>query len=180
MNRNIQFSKPPPAVSPEGFIAPLYGAVSSSYGRRELKGEESWHRGIDVAGKLLVTPVFAAREGLVRIARRSKTFGLWIEIGHPEGWATRYGHLSWIHVSKGQKVERGDLIGRIGNSGRSYGAHLHFEVLHNGQRIDPLSVVPLPKPKPKAPPRSKTRRKPKPPPEEQKQEPSPSTGVPTS
>lgn len=160
-NRQIQFSKPPPAVSKDGFICPLYGTVSSTFGPRVLRGKASTHKGIDVAGRLLVTPVFSAKEGVVTVATRSRTYGLWIEISHPEGWTTRYGHLSWMHAKKGQRVLRGDLIGRIGNSGRSYGAHLHFEVLHHGKAVDPLSVAPVPKPKPKPPPKAKPAAKPK-------------------
>lgn len=190
MNRRIQFSKAPPVVSPEGFACPLYGVVSSSYGNRRLKGKERAHEGIDVAARLLVTPVYAAREGVVCVVSKSKSYGLWIEIQHPEGWMTRYGHLSWQHAIKGQKVERGDLIGRVGNSGHSYGAHLHFEVLHNGRHVDPLAVVPLPKPKPQPPPKPKpgtkpgTKSKPQPkvpPPEmDEDEELPPPTDAPTS
>lgn len=181
MNRRLQFAKAPPAVSPQGFICPLYGVVSSSYGKRQIKGKQGVHEGIDVSGRLLVTPVYAAQEGVVCVAKKSKTLGLWIEIQHPDGWTTRYGHLSWLHANKGQNVKRGDLIGRIGNTGRSYGAHLHFEVLRNGKHVDPLAVVPLPKPQPKPPPKPAPKPK-KPPPASKEQEKAlpPPTSVPIS
>jgi len=142
LNRQVQFNPPPAEVSGEGFCMPIEGSVSSLFGGRSLGGEEGSHKGVDFTGRWLVTPVFAAREGLVTVVARSRSYGLWIEIQHAAGWATRYAHLSWQHVRQGQRVRRGDLVGRIGSSGRSTGTHLHFEVRHDGTPVDPFSVLP--------------------------------------
>ena len=130
------------AVSPDGFIYPIQGKITSTFGTRVLLGKQETHSGLDFAGRLLVTPVFAAKGGTVTVAGKSRTLGLWVEIAHAKGWVTRYGHLSWQHVRRGKRVLRGDLIGRIGNSGRSTGSHLHFEVRQNGVCVDPLTVLP--------------------------------------
>lgn len=142
VNRTMPIQDTPKEVSRYGFIMPVIGTVTSPFGMRTLMGETKMHKGIDFEGKLLVTPVYAVRAGEVTIAARSKTYGQWIEIRHSGGFSTRYAHLTWSHVKRGKKVRRGDLIGRIGNSGRSTGSHLHFEVLLDGERIDPAEVLP--------------------------------------
>lgn len=143
MNRSVPLQKPPATVSGHGFIRPVSTPVTSFFGERNLGDGESFHKGVDFGGNWMVTPVFAARGGKVIISARSKTYGQWIEIQHSDGWSTRYCHLTWRHVKKGARVNRGDLIGRIGNSGRSTGSHLHFEVRRNGEPVDPAGVVPL-------------------------------------
>ncbi len=142
INRNIPLQKPPAGVSKQGFVRPISGVVTSTFGQRTFKGKKDNHRGIDFVGNWMITPVFAAKEGTVTVTSLSKDYGLWIEIKHPDNYVTRYCHLSWQHAVKGAKVLRGDLIGRVGNSGKSTGSHLHFEVRLNGVPVDPRTVLP--------------------------------------
>jgi murein DD-endopeptidase MepM/ murein hydrolase activator NlpD len=68
-------------------------------------------------------------------------YGRMVEVDHGQGFTTRYAHLSQILISAGQKLDTGDLVGRTGSSGRSTGPHLHYEVRHNGEAIDPLRFL---------------------------------------
>ena len=98
------------------------------------------HYGVDVGG-LLGDPVFAADGGIVTIDDHGGySWGLHITLDHGES-RTLYGHLSSVLVKQGERVAKGDQIGTIGSTGKSSGPHLHFEVIVNGQRIDPDSVV---------------------------------------
>lgn len=99
------------------------------------------HRGIDYAADT-GTPVMATSDGVV-VHRGSKgTFGNTVEIRHPNGWVTRYAHLSRFRsdVTLGTRVHQSDVIGYVGMSGLATGPHLHYEMLQNGRQFDPLSV----------------------------------------
>ena len=98
------------------------------------------HNGVDLVAPT-GTPVLAAASGTVVGAAPNAGYGNWIRIEHAQNLATVYGHLSAFGpgVSAGAKVQRGQVIGFVGNTGRSTGAHLHFEVINNGQAIDPLA-----------------------------------------
>jgi murein DD-endopeptidase MepM/ murein hydrolase activator NlpD len=98
------------------------------------------HNGVDLVAPT-GTPVLAAASGTVVGAAPNAGYGNWIRIEHAQNLATFYGHLSAFApgVSAGAKVQRGQVIGFVGNTGRSTGAHLHFEVINNGQAIDPLA-----------------------------------------
>lgn len=98
------------------------------------------HEGVDFAVPQ-GTPVYAASEGVVTGARRNGGYGNWIRLDHGEGMATAYGHLLRFapRVKPGARVARGELIGLSGNTGRSTGPHLHFEVISDGQPVDPLA-----------------------------------------
>jgi murein DD-endopeptidase MepM/ murein hydrolase activator NlpD len=98
------------------------------------------HNGVDLVAPT-GTPVLAAASGTVVGAAPNAGYGNWIRIEHAQNLATVYGHLSAFApgVSAGAKVQRGQVIGFVGNTGRSTGAHLHFEVINNGQAIDPLA-----------------------------------------
>ena len=89
---------------------------------------------------LKITPVVAAASGTVVGAAPNAGYGNWVRIEHAERVATVYGHLSAFAsgISAGAKVDRGHVIGFVGNTGRSTGAHLHFEILSNGKAVDPL------------------------------------------
>ena len=88
-----------------------------------------------------MTSVHATGGGIVRIAGRAGGYGNLVEIEHPGGVRTRYGHLSRILVSAGESVDQGEAIGRMGSTGRSTGTHLHYEVRVNGVAVDPLGYI---------------------------------------
>jgi len=112
--------------------------VSSRFGRRRDPIRQSWafHGGIDMAG-LHGTPVRATAEGLVTFGRRNGPYGRMVEIDHGNGFKTRYGHLSTVLVNKGEVISTGDRIALMGNTGRSTGTHLHYEIRFNGSPLNP-------------------------------------------
>ncbi len=127
----------------ERFIWPVYGVISSPYGWRihPIKKVKSFHTGIDIAAPE-GAPVFAADSGVVRFAGKNGGYGYFILIDHGGTYSTAYGHLSKIDVYVGQKVSRGQLIGRVGSTGFSTGPHLHFEVRIRGKHTNPLAYLP--------------------------------------
>jgi murein DD-endopeptidase MepM/ murein hydrolase activator NlpD len=98
------------------------------------------HEGVDLAVPR-GTPVYAASEGVVVGARPNGGYGNWIRVDHADGVATAYGHLSRFapRIKPGVRVARGELLGLSGSTGRSTGPHLHFEVITDGQPVDPLT-----------------------------------------
>lgn len=118
------------------YVHPFEGNVTSRFGPRRKR----YHYGIDL--KLQTgDPVVAAFDGTVRIAKRNRTYGNLVVIRHENGLETFYAHLSAIEVVPEQKVKAGDLIGLGGNTGRSRGSHLHFEVRYLGAAINPDDVI---------------------------------------
>lgn len=115
---------------------PVAGAVVSPYGKR--RGGS--HTGMDI-GSRSGTPVASAESGTVIYAGWKGGYGKCIEVSHGEGVITRYAHLSAINTSKGQKVSRGQLIGRVGSTGNSTGPHLHFEVMVNDSFKNPSQYL---------------------------------------
>lgn len=113
--------------------------LTSTFGTRRdpLGGGWRSHAGIDLAASF-GTPVFASGSGIVSTARWQGGYGLLITLDHGEGIQTRYGHLSRLSVNEGQRVNKSDLIGFVGSTGRSTGPHLHYEVRENGLAIDPM------------------------------------------
>ncbi len=99
-----------------------------------------WHPGIDIANTY-GAPVYASASGKVTTAGWNGGYGRYVEIEHDFGYVTAYGHMSIIAVSAGQHVEKGSIIGFVGNSGYSTGPHLHFEVIKNGKQVNPFSVI---------------------------------------
>jgi murein DD-endopeptidase MepM/ murein hydrolase activator NlpD len=117
---------------------PCPGHITSPFGPR--KGR--MHYGVDL--KLQTgDPVVAAFDGMVRISKYNKSFGHVVVIRHYNGLETLYAHLSKRHVKPGELIEAGDTLGLGGNTGRSFGSHLHFEVRFLDQPIDPLEVFDL-------------------------------------
>jgi len=124
-----------------GLVAPVPGRVTSSFGMRRhpILGYKRMHSGIDFRANY-GTPVVAASDGRVSSAGRAGGCGNAVKVAHGEGLATRYCHLSRLAVSAGQNVRRGQVVGYVGSTGLSTGAHLHYEMYRNGQAINPLSV----------------------------------------
>lgn len=116
--------------------------ISSPFGWRSdpIKGIQRRHAGIDLPGPAM-TSVHATGAGIVRIAGRAGGYGNLVEIEHPGGLRTRYGHLARVLVSPGESVGQGEAIGRMGSTGRSTGTHLHYEVRMNGVAVNPLDYI---------------------------------------
>ncbi len=117
---------------------PADGWITSRYGFRQspLPGAQTFHTGIDIAAAY-GTPVRAAADGIVLSAGYREAYGYTVEIDHGFGFGTLYAHLSRILVEEGDHVRRGDLIARMGATGRATGPHLHFEVHRDGVPDDP-------------------------------------------
>ena len=96
------------------------------------------HEGHDFSAKV-GTEVCATANGVVKSSRFFGSFGNYIEIDHGNGYTTTYGHLSKRLVRKGESIQRGDIIGKVGNTGRSTAPHLHYEIKYNNKKIDPSS-----------------------------------------
>ena len=123
---------------------PIDGArVSSNFGMRRhpIKGYNRMHKGIDFAAPT-GTPIYAAGDGVVEVAGRNGGYGNYVRIRHGNGYQTAYAHLSRFgkSVSKGSKVRQGDVIGYVGSTGASTGPHLHYEVLLEGEQVNPASI----------------------------------------
>ena len=122
---------------------PADGWLSASYGYREdpFTGERDYHPAIDISTRS-GQPVYATATGRVTEASRNGDYGKLIQIAHGFGLVTRYGHLADYAVEVGDTVERGEIIGYVGSTGRATGAHVHYEVLVNGRTLNPLRLLP--------------------------------------
>lgn len=118
------------------------GWLSSPFGKRTdpFTGKQTWHSGIDFAAAD-GSEIIAVADGLVTFAGRKHGYGLLIEVAHADGYATRYAHNRENVVAVGQQVVAGEIVGRIGSSGRSTGPHVHFELLKDGKKVDPYKAV---------------------------------------
>jgi murein DD-endopeptidase MepM/ murein hydrolase activator NlpD len=121
---------------------PVRGFFSHGYGWRKdpFTGDREFHHGVDIVAES-GTPILAPADGVVTRARRMQGYGKMVHISHGYSLATRYGHLSEILVRPGQRVHRGEVIGRVGSTGRSTGPHLHYEVFKAGRRVDPRKFL---------------------------------------
>jgi murein DD-endopeptidase MepM/ murein hydrolase activator NlpD len=118
-------------------------AFTSGYGVRSdpFRGAAAMHPGIDLAGPT-GTPIYATADGTVmRAGWNSGGYGNLVEIDHGRGIATRYGHLSRVLVHAGDRITRGQLIARMGSTGRSTGSHLHYEVRIDGRPVNPIPFM---------------------------------------
>jgi len=117
---------------------PVRGEVTSSFGEREdpFNGEGAFHSGIDI-GAPYGTPIRATADGTVEKAGMANGYGREVLIDHGHGISTLYGHLSGFTVMPGQTVVRGQIVGYVGSSGRSTGAHLHYEVRIHDTPVNP-------------------------------------------
>jgi murein DD-endopeptidase MepM/ murein hydrolase activator NlpD len=123
---------------------PVKGAFrwTSGFGhRRDPKGAGNrMHEGTDMAGAYGL-PVYATGDGVVTHAGWDSGYGRLVKIRHEFGIETRYAHLSAIKVRVGDRVSRGDRIGDMGNSGRSTGTHLHYEIRIGGRAVNPMTFI---------------------------------------
>lgn len=116
--------------------------VSSSYGLRQdpLTGRLAMHEGLDFVAEI-GHPVLASASGKVIRSTVDPSYGHMIDVQHKEGFVTRYAHLSARKVAEGQEVRKGQEIGLLGNTGRSTGPHLHYEVFHKGNLVNPAKLL---------------------------------------
>lgn len=134
-----QFGGMPAADERMPSIWPTTGVVTSPYGLRW--GGSDFHPGIDIANDM-GTPIVATADGVVDYAGwNAGGYGNMVDIDHGNGIMTRYGHASQVVVSAGQFVKRGQLIAYMGSTGFSTGPHVHYEVIINGQRVNPISYL---------------------------------------
>ncbi len=117
---------------------PARGWISSRYGWRNspFTGRRDFHKGIDIAARR-GTPIYAPADGVITSYRKNGAYGNFLVVNHGFGMVTRYGHLQNSTVQIGQQVKKGDRIALIGNTGRSTGPHVHYEVMVNGIHVNP-------------------------------------------
>jgi murein DD-endopeptidase MepM/ murein hydrolase activator NlpD len=118
------------------------GWVSSGYGKRvdPFSGKQSFHKGVDIAGKS-GTEVVAVAAGVVTWTGKRPGYGNMVEVSHGDGYITRYAHNKANLVEPGDLVRKGETIALMGSSGRATGAHVHYEVYKNGRSVDPSSYL---------------------------------------
>ncbi len=124
-------------------IRPITGGyLSSRFGRRmdPFTGRIAHHTGVDYRART-GTPIMCTADGVVTMAKKNGSFGLMIEVNHGFGFKTRYAHLSKMLVKRGTRVKRGEIIGLVGNTGRSTGSHLHYEVVFRKTHRNPLNYI---------------------------------------
>lgn len=123
-------------------IWPVKGWLTSTFGYRSspFTGRREMHKGLDIATRS-GTPIIAPADGLVVFAGREGGFGNMIILDHGYGITTKFGHCSSLESKLGQKVKRGDVIARVGNTGRSTGPHVHYEVAVNGVSVNPSRYI---------------------------------------
>ncbi|MEA2599603.1 MAG: hypothetical protein QOF89_595 [Acidobacteriota bacterium] len=129
-------------ISSTPAIAPVRGILTSGFGYRSdpLTHGRGVHQGVDIAAAA-GQPVRASADGIVIQAGEVNGLGQAVYVAHGFGVTTRYGHMSRIEVRPGQRVKRGDVVGRVGNTGRSTGYHLHYEVRVDGDPVNPLAYI---------------------------------------
>ncbi len=114
--------------------------VSDQYGWRDLYGSYQFHYGLDLAANF-GTSIYAAASGKVIYAEFHHDFGWCVKIEHADGTISLYAHCSKLLVSKGDTIKQGEIIAQVGSTGQSYGNHCHFEVIVDGERIDPETYI---------------------------------------
>lgn len=124
--------------------SPLEGKINSGFGYRKdpFRSRIGFHSGVDIDARF-GDPVVATADGVVKKTGWEGSYGKTVVIRHEQGFETIYGHLSKISVEEGQKVKVGEEIGKAGNTGRSTGTHLHYEVLKDGNRVNPSNFLSL-------------------------------------
>jgi murein DD-endopeptidase MepM/ murein hydrolase activator NlpD len=123
-------------------IGPVKGMISYGFGWRRdpFTGQRAFHKGMDVVAPR-GTEIMAPADGVVIKASRFSSYGKVVYLSHGNGLTTRYAHLEGFAVKAGQEIKRGDVIGYLGSTGRSLGAHLHYEVLVNNTKVNPIQYI---------------------------------------
>lgn len=123
-------------------IYPAYGRISDPYGWRKhpITGKRSFHYGLDFGNKS-GSPIYATANGVVQSVKRHKYLGKYLTISHSFGYQTKFGHLLKVLVKQGESVKRGQIIALMGNTGRSTGSHLHYEVLRYSKHRNPYDYL---------------------------------------
>lgn len=123
-------------------MKPAKGWITSRFGYRisPFSGKSALHAGLDIAAAP-GSPVYAPADGVVVFASYDESYGKLISIDYGYGVTTRFAHLSQIYVQVGQRVNKWDVVGAVGNTGRSTGPHLHYEVRINGTPVDPINFI---------------------------------------
>jgi murein DD-endopeptidase MepM/ murein hydrolase activator NlpD len=121
---------------------PVQGRITGSFGERidPFSGEGAFHRGVDISGEV-GTRIIAPADGIVRFSDQMNGYGRTVMVDHGNGISTLYGHMSGFAVSPGQLVHRGDTLGYVGQSGRSTGPHLHYEVRIFNTPVNPYKYL---------------------------------------
>ncbi|MCP4148116.1 MAG: M23 family metallopeptidase, partial [bacterium] len=121
---------------------PTRGYLTDSFGMRThpFTGKRSFHNGLDIATQL-GNKVIATADGYVLVREFSSFLGNVILIDHGFGFSTRYGHLASFNIKEGERVKRGQVIGYVGNSGRSTAPHLHYEIIYMGKNQNPMAYI---------------------------------------
>lgn len=127
-----------PAIMPVKKEDLSYVASGYKWRMHPILKIRKFHKGMDFKAPT-GTPIYASGNGRVSLAQRSATFGKVVYIDHGYGYRTVYAHMSKIATRRGRKVKRGDIIGYVGNTGRSVGSHLHYEVHKNGRALNPIN-----------------------------------------
>lgn len=122
-------------------LMPINGRLTSGFGyrRHPILGYQRLHTGLDIAA-VTGTPIRAAQSGTVDYSGRNRGYGNYVRINHGGGMQTAYAHMSRIVASNGSRVSQGQIIGYVGSTGMSTGPHLHYELIRNGNKVDPRSV----------------------------------------
>ncbi len=140
LSRFLEEQKSMLACTPS--IWPTKGWVSSRFGYRTspFTGKKEFHRGLDISARH-GTPIVAPADGMVASAGKDYGYGNVLTVQHGYGLKTRYAHLSKILVRKGESIRRGQEIALMGNTGRTTGTHLHYEVHLNGVAVNPINYI---------------------------------------
>lgn len=123
-------------------IWPVKGYLTSGFGwrRSPMSGASRMHQGLDISNRV-GTPIRAPARGAVTFSGSDGAYGICVMLDHGNGIVTRYAHMSKALVKVGEYVQRGDVIGALGNTGRSTGPHLHYEVIVNGTPVNPMRYI---------------------------------------
>lgn len=142
----VILSDPEPAIPGSGdgipSIYPTFGRYADGWGLRihPILNELRFHQGIDISNEI-GTPIYATADGVVRKTDYEEGYGKRMFIVHEHGYETQYAHLYSFQVREGERVRKGQIIALMGNSGMSTGPHLHYEVILNGEKVDPLPYL---------------------------------------